>query len=144
MRRQGYDEPTGQAKITSGYCLPAAHVIHTVGPIVEYGVLRDEHRDLLRSCYRSCLDIARENRLRSIAFCCISTGVFMFPAEEAAKIAVETVKEWLDEQDARSGEIGSYIGSTGESGEDAYRGIEKVIFNVFSDRDRAIYERILQ
>lgn len=140
MERQGYEEPTGQAKITSGYCLPAKHVIHTVGPIVQ-GELNDTHRELLRSCYRSCLELAEKNRLRSIAFCCISTGVFMFPADKAARIAVRTVKEYLDEQEGRYGEIGSYIG---KDTDDGYRGIEKVIFNVFSDRDLHIYERILE
>lgn len=140
MERQGYEEPAGQAKITSGYCLPAKHVIHTVGPIV-HGELNDVHRDLLRSCYRSCLELAEKNRLRSIAFCCISTGIFMFPADKAAGIAVRTVKEYLDEQDGRYGEIGSYIG---KNTDDGYRGIEKVIFNVFSDRDLHIYERILE
>ena len=142
MRRQGHDEPTGQAKITGGYCLPAKHVIHTVGPIV-YGELTDEHRDLLRSSYRSCLRIAEENRLESIAFCCISTGVFMFPPEEAAKIAVGTVKEYLDDQAERYGEIGSMITSGDGETAKVYKGVERVIFNVFSDRDRMIYEDLL-
>lgn len=137
MNRQGHDEPTGQAKITPGYCLPAKYVLHTVGPIVN-GSLTDEHRELLRSSYRSCLRLAEENKLRSVAFCCISTGVFMFPAEEAAHIAVYTVREYLDDQAERYGEIASMI-----TGEDAYKGIERVIFNVFSDRDRMIYENVL-
>lgn len=139
MNLQGHDEPTGQAKITPGYCLPAKYVLHTVGPIVD-GELTDAHRALLRSSYRSCLELAERNRLRSIAFCCISTGVFMFPADEAASIAVGTVREYLDTQEARYSEIGTYIGTQDGS---SYRGIEKVIFNVFSDRDRMIYERIL-
>lgn len=145
MNLQGHDEPTGQAKITPGYCLPARYVLHTVGPIVQ-GPLTDEHRDLLRSSYRSCLELAEKNGLRSVAFCCISTGVFMFPAEEAAHIAVETVREYLDEQDRRYSEVSSYIGSgAGQTaGGDTYKGIEKVIFNVFSDRDRQIYENILE
>ena len=121
MRRQGHDEPTGIAKITPGFCLPAKYVLHTVGPIVDMG-LTDEHRELLRSCYRSCLDLAAENGLENIAFCCISTGVFCFPAEEAAQIAVKTVREWLDGHESS---------------------INKVIFNVFGDRDKAIYESIL-
>lgn len=141
MRIQGYNEPTGRAKITPGYCLPAKFVIHTVGPIVEGGILTDEHRTLLRSCYRSCLRLAEENRLRSIAFCCISTGIFMFPAEEAAGIAVKTVVDYLDDQAKRYGEIGSYISSEAEK--KPYRGIEKVIFNVFKDRDRDIYNNLL-
>lgn len=136
MNRQGYEEPTGRAKITPGYCLPAKFVLHTVGPIVS-GPLTDEHRELLRSSYRSCLELAAENKLRSVAFCCISTGVFMFPAQEAAKIAVDTVRSFLDEQEARNSEIGSYLNT------DTYKGIEKVIFNVFSDRDLEIYENVL-
>lgn len=145
MNLQGHDEPTGQAKITPGYCLPARYVLHTVGPIVQ-GPLTDEHRDLLRSSYRSCLELAEKNGLRSVAFCCISTGVFMFPAEEAAHIAVETVRKYLDEQDRRYSEVSSYIGSGAgkNAGGDTYKGIEKVIFNVFSDRDRQIYENILE
>ena len=145
MNLQGHDEPTGQAKITPGYCLPARYVLHTVGPIVQ-GPLTDEHRDLLRSSYRSCLELAEKNGLRSVAFCCISTGVFMFPAEEAAHIAVETVRDYLDEQDRRYSEVSSYIGSgAGQAaGGDTYKGIVKVIFNVFSDRDRQIYEYILE
>jgi O-acetyl-ADP-ribose deacetylase (regulator of RNase III) len=142
MNLQGHDEPTGQAKITPGYCLPAKYVLHTVGPIVQ-GPLTDEHRELLRSSYRSCLELAEKNGLRSVAFCCISTGVFMFPAEEAASIAVDTVKKYLDEQDRRYSEVSSYIGASHASGGGTYRGIEKVIFNVFSDRDRNIYESIL-
>lgn len=121
MQKQGYDEPTGQAKITGGYCLPAKHVLHTVGPIVG-GSLTDQHIDLLKSCYVSCLDLAAENGLESVAFCCISTGVFSFPADKAAQIAVSAVKEWLDSHDSS---------------------ISRVIFNVFGDRDRAIYEEIL-
>lgn len=143
MDRQGYNEPTGQAKITPGYCLPAKYVLHTVGPIVDYGELKDEHRELLRSSYRSCMKLAEENKLRSVAFCCISTGVFMFPAEAAAEIAVQTVKEYLDDQALRYSEVSSYIGSTDSGEAESYRGIEKVIFIVFSDRDRRIYEKLL-
>ena len=121
MEAQGHEEPTGQAKITSGYNLPAKYVLHTVGPIVDAG-LTDEHRELLRSSYRSCLDLAAENGLESIAFCCISTGVFCFPAEEAARIAVKTVREWLDSHESS---------------------INKVIFNVFGNRDKEIYEKLL-
>ena len=120
MREQGYPEPAGRAKITPGYCLPCRYIIHTVGPIVE-GQLTQEHERLLASCYRSCLELAEENRLNSIAFCCISTGVFMFPNQRAAEIAVQTVKAWLDE-------TGSGM---------------KVIFNVFKDIDREIYDRLL-
>lgn len=121
VRRQGHDEPTGRAQITPGYCLPAKYILHTVGPIVD-AELTDEHRDLLRSCYTSCLDLAAEKGLGNVAFCCISTGVFSFPAEEAAKIAVKTVREWLDSHESS---------------------INKVIFNVFGNRDKKIYEEIL-
>lgn len=147
MNLQGHEEPTGRAKITPGYCLPAKYVLHTVGPIVQ-GSLTDEHRELLRSSYRSCLKLAEENKLESVAFCCISTGVFMFPGEEAARIAVATVKEYLDEQAARYGEVASMIsshaGNPDENNEKIYKGVERVIFNVFSNRDRAIYEDILK
>ena len=120
MRRQGHEEPTGQAKITPGYNLPSKNVIHTVGPIVS-GKLTEEHCELLKSCYHSCLKLADENDCESIAFCCISTGVFGFPQREAAQIAVSTVKE--------------YKKATGS-------GI-KVIFNVFKDDDLRIYRDLL-
>lgn len=122
MKAQGAEEPTGQAKITPAYNLPSRYVIHTVGPIV-MGPLTREDRELLASCYRSCLGAAAANQCRTIAFCCISTGVFRFPQDAAAEIAVSTVREWLD----------------------AHRqaGVVKVIFNVFKDSDRQIYERIL-
>ncbi len=120
MEQQGYPEPTGQAKITPGYNLPCRYIVHTVGPIVD-GPLTAEHERLLASCYRSCLDLASENNCGSIAFCCISTGVFMFPNQRAAEIAVETVQAWL----AKTG-----------SG-------MRVVFNVFKDLDREIYERLL-
>lgn len=121
MEAQGYEEPTGQAKITPAYNLPSKYVIHTVGPIVD-GPLTQEHRELLASSYRSCLEIAAENGCESIAFCCISTGVFGFPKQEAAQIAVQTVKDWKSE---KSSPI-------------------KVIFNVFGNEDLAIYRSILQ
>ena len=120
MRAQGYEEPTGQAKITPGFNLPARYVLHTVGPIVDEPLTR-EQEGLLASCYRSCLKLAAENGCGSIAFCCISTGVFMFPNQRAAEIAVETVRTWL-----HSSGCGM-----------------KVIFNVFKDLDREIYERLL-
>ncbi len=120
MITQGHEEPTGMAKITPAFNLPSRYVIHTVGPIV-YGDLTKEHENLLASCYSSCLKIAAENGLKSIAFCCISTGVFMFPVIRAAEIAVKTVKEYKVKN---SSDI-------------------KVIFNVFKDKDREIYERLL-
>ena len=120
MEKQGHPEPTGQAKITPAYNLPCDYVIHTVGPIVQ-GPLTKKHEELLASCYKSCLDIAEENGVKSIALCCISTGVFMFPNQRAAEIAVETVKNWLDE-------TGSEM---------------KIVFNVFKDVDFEIYEKLL-
>ncbi len=120
MEAQGYEEPIGSAKITPGYALPAKHVLHTVGPII-YGALMRQDREALASCYVSCLDLAEKNGLSSIAFCCISTGVFRFPQDKAAEIAVDTVKKYLDR------------GSS----------ISRVIFNVFGDSDKRIYERLL-
>ncbi len=120
MEEQGHEEPTGRAKITPAYNLPGKYVIHTVGPIVQ-GSLTKKHEELLASCYKSCLDIAEQNGVRSIAFCCISTGVFMFPNQRAAEIAVETVRKWLD-----------------ETGSDM-----KIVFNVFKDIDLDIYNSIM-
>lgn len=119
MTAQGYEEPTGQAKITPAYNLPSKYVIHTVGPIVG-GHLTEKDCELLKSCYLSCLKLAEENGVKSIAFCCISTGVFGFPKEEAAKIALSTVREY-------KAETGSNI---------------KVIFNVFGDSDLRIYQSL--
>lgn len=121
MKKQGHEEPTGQAKITPAYNLPCRFVIHTVGPIV-YGRLTDKDCELLRSCYRSCLKVADENNLKSIAFCCISTGEFHFPNERAAEIAIDTVKKYKAETQS---EI-------------------KVIFNVFKDTDYKIYRELLR
>lgn len=120
MEEQGYEEPTGQAKITPAYNLPCKYVIHTVGPIVQ-GRLIDEHRRLLESSYRSCLEIAEANDIESIAFCCISTGVFMFPNDIAADIAVKTVKDFLNNS----------------------KSVKYVIFNVFKDVDLDIYSNLL-
>lgn len=121
MREQGHNEPTGQAKITPAYNLPCEYVIHTVGPIVS-GKLNGQHCKLLKSCYLSCLKLAGEKSIDSIAFCCISTGVFGFPQREAAEIAISTVKE--------------YQKTTGSD--------IKVIFNVFKDDDYAIYSELLR
>ena len=121
MAEQGYEEPTGQAKITPAYNLPCEYVIHTVGPIVR-GDLTQEHCRLLESCYRSCLELADENGVGSIAFCCISTGVFMFPNDKAAEIAVDTVQK--------------YKAGTGSKIE--------VIFNVFKEQDERIYRELLR
>ncbi|WP_022868798.1 protein-ADP-ribose hydrolase [Schaalia vaccimaxillae] len=121
MDEQEHDEPTGTAKITPAYNLPAGHVIHTVGPIAN-GRPTQQHRRLLASCYTSCLDIALDRGLDSIAFCCISTGVFGYPQDAAARVAVTTVREWLD---ARGTEM-------------------RVVFNVFSDADDHIYRDLLR
>lgn len=120
MKKQGHEEPTGQAKITPAYNLPSEFVIHTVGPIVS-GRLTGKDCELLRSCYRSCLKIADGNGLKSIAFCCISTGEFHFPNDRAAEIATDTVKQYKAETQS---EI-------------------KVIFNVFKDTDYKIYRELL-
>lgn len=120
MNKQGHEEPTGQAKITSGYNLPAKHVIHTVGPIIS-GPLTEQDCQLLASCYRSCLELADREGLRSIAFCSISTGEFHFPKEEAAKIAVRSVLDYLDQ--------GSKL--------------EKIVFDVFGDSSLDIYKALL-
>lgn len=120
MEQQGYPEPTGQAKITPAFNLPCRYVLHTVGPIIS-GRVTKEDKELLASCYRSCLELAAENDLESVAFCCISTGEFHFPNEQAAEIAVRTVKEFLKKQTS----------------------VKKVIFNVFKDLDKAIYEKLL-
>ena len=121
MQKQGHNEPTGQAKITPAYNLPCKYVIHTVGPIVG-GRLTNKDCELLKSCYLSCLKLAEENGVESIAFCCISTGVFGFPQKEAAQIAVDTVKKY-------KAEMNSNI---------------KVIFNVFKDDDYIIYNELLR
>lgn len=116
-----YEEPTGQAVLTKGYNLPSEYVIHTVGPIVG-GALSDRHRQDLRNCYENVLKCCVENKIRSVAFCCISTGEFHFPNDEAAKIAVKTVTDFL------------------KGSESAF---DRIIFNVFKDMDRDLYEREL-
>lgn len=120
MEQQGYPEPTGQAKITPAFNLPCKYVLHTVGPIID-GRVTQRDRELLATCYRSCLALAAENGLESVAFCCISTGEFHFPNDLAAEIAVATVKEFLKKQTS----------------------VKKVIFNVFKDLDKAIYQKLL-
>ena len=118
MLHQGHEEETGKAKITSAYNLPCEYVIHTVGPIV-HGKLTQKHCELLESSYRSCLELAMKNGIKSIAFCCISTGVFGFPQKEAAEIAVKTVRNFQKEHEI------------------------EVIFNVFKDEDYDIYRELL-
>ena len=120
MEEQGHEEPPGQAKITKGYNLPCRYILHTVGPII-CGQPEDSDRRLLADCYESCLNLAVENGIHSIAFCCISTGVFRFPQEEAAKIAVDTVVRFLEKNDS----------------------LERIVFDVFTDRDLEIYEELL-
>lgn len=120
MNAQGHDEPTGRAKLTPAYNLPSRFVLHTVGPVIR-GEVTDADRAALADCYRACLKLAAENGLRSVAFCCISTGEFRFPQRQAAEIAVGTVRDCLD-RDA---------------------GIERVIFNVFKDDGLAVYRGLL-
>jgi len=120
MEQQGYPEPTGQAKITPAFNLPCKYVLHTVGPIIS-GRVTKEDKELLASCYRSCLELAAGNDLESVAFCCISTGEFHFPNQQAAQIAVETVKQFMNTKTS----------------------VKKVIFNVFKDLDKEIYARLL-
>lgn len=120
MKNQGHDEEVGKAKITDAYNLPSAHVIHTVGPQIPSGSMPSKRDcDDLASCYRSCLEIASYNRLESVAFCCISTGVFNFPQDLAAQIAIKTVDEYLKSNETT---------------------LKHVIFNVFTDRDYLIYK----
>ena len=120
MAKQGYEEETGKAKITSDYNLPAKYILHTVGPIIQWEVTKEDEA-LLASCYTECLKLAADIGAESIAFCCLSTGVFRFPQQRAAETATDTVKQYLD-KDSR---------------------IKKVIFNVFKDEDLKIYNGLL-
>lgn len=120
MEKQGHEEYTGQAKMTSGYNLPCKYVLHTVGPIVQ-GALTQAHCNQLASCYQSCMELADKNHCGSIALCCISTGVFCFPNKKAAEIAVQTVMDYREK--------------TGS-------GME-VVFNVFKNEDYEIYKKLL-
>lgn len=120
MGAQGHEEPIGSAKLTKAYNLPCRYVLHTVGPII-HGTVTKSDCDRLASCYRACLDLAMQNGIKSIAFCCISTGEFHFPNRRAAEIAVSTVEEY----NSRS-----------------HRPLE-VIFNVFQDVDLHIYRELL-
>lgn len=121
MRAQGFDEPTGKAKVTKAYNLPSRWIVHTVGPIAN-GRPSDEHRRELASCYESCLEAAQERGFSSIGFCCISTGAFGFPQDEAAAIASRTVTRWLDGQPGNA---------------------PTVVFNVFTDQDERLYRNLL-
>lgn len=120
MAEQGHLEPTGTAKVTPVFNLPSKWIVHTVGPIAN-GRPSNKDRSLLASCYASCLNVTSEIGARSIAFCCVSTGVFGFPQDEAARIAVGTVEDWLE-----------------RTGSDMH-----VIFNVFQKSDEGIYHELL-
>ena len=121
MNKQGCEEKPGSAKITPAFNLPCQYVIHTVGPIV-FGSLGEKDKELLKSCYRSCLKLADKNGLKSVAFCCISTGEFRFPNDKAAEIAIQAVKEYKEETNSKI----------------------EVIFNVFKGLDYTIYRTLLQ
>ena len=124
MLQQGHEESTGQAKITKAYNLPCKYVIHTVGPIIPTGIPNPLQKEQLASCYRSIMQLADENHLESVAFCCISTGEFRFPNQLAAEIAVKTVSDFFVEHPECS--------------------IKQVAFNVFKEVDKRIYEGILK
>ena len=120
MTAQGHEEETGKAKITSGYNLPAKYILHTVGPMIQWRVTKEDE-ELLASCYRECLKLAADTGAESVAFCCLSTGVFRFPQRRAAEIAIETVKQFIDKDNR----------------------IPKVVFNIFKDDDLEIYKSLL-
>ena len=120
MKAQGHPEPAGRAKLTEGYNLPARYVLHTVGPVVGRQTTARDRADLA-SCYRSCLELAAEHGLKSVAFCCVSTGEFHFPHKDAAEIAVGAVKAFLETRSP----------------------VKRVIFNVFQDLDAKIYRGLL-
>ena len=117
-----YEQPTAVPLLTDGYNLPAKKVIHVVGPIVSDGLTKALEEDLA-NCYRNTLDMCRDNGIKSVAFCCVSTGVFRFPNKRAAEIAVQTVTDWMDRNPGQ---------------------VERVIFNVFKEEDKAYYETELQ
>jgi O-acetyl-ADP-ribose deacetylase (regulator of RNase III) len=123
MMLQGHNEQTGAAKITRAYNLPSNYIIHTVGPIIQSKVDRNS-QNLLASCYNSILDIAnRMDTIKSIALCSISTGVFGYPVEQAATIAIDVVCNWLEENTEQ---------------------LDTVVFNVFSENDHNIYQSLLE
>lgn len=121
MNKQGYPEPTGSAKITAAYNLPSKYILHTVGPMISDKV-RNNDKESLASCYRSCLALAEQSEIESIAFCCISTGVFRFPQEQAAQIAIETVSDFIKNSNH----------------------VKRVVFNVFTETDELNYGSLLQ
>ncbi len=120
MKKQGCEEETGKAKITPAFNLPSSHIIHTVGPII-HGKVTQREKDLLADCYRSCLELAEVSGVKSIAFCCISTGEFHFPNDKAAEIAIKTVSEYKKDTNSQI----------------------EVIFNVFKESDYKIYRKLL-
>lgn len=120
MEKQKTEEPVGKAKITKAYNLPCRYVLHTVGPIIRGEVTQQDH-ERLSACYRSCLELASAYQLKSVAFCCISTGEFHFPNDQAARTAIQTVQDYQAEN--KNG--------------------PEVVFNVFKDSDYQIYSRLL-
>ena len=116
-----YEQPTAVPMLTDAYNLPAKKVVHIVGPIVQYRLTPELEKDL-ENCYRNTMDMCADNELKSVAFCCISTGVFHFPNKRAAEIAVKTVTDWLSNNPGK---------------------VERVIFNVFKDEDKTIYEKLI-
>lgn len=123
MKEQGHEEPTGKAKITPAFNLPSRYILHTVGPPIAVGKNPTaEESALLSDCYRSCLELAAKHQLQSLAFCCISTGEFNFPREQAAHIAVDTVSDWLTQH--------GYAMT--------------IVFNVFKDEDAEIYRKVMK
>ncbi|MBQ6220237.1 MAG: protein-ADP-ribose hydrolase [Methanosphaera sp.] len=122
MKKIDYNLPTGEAFITRGYNLPASYVIHTVGPAIS-DMVHEKQKEELSNCYKNCLAKAQEKRIRSIAFCSISTGVFRFPKDLASQIAIKTVDSYLEEN---------------------YEHFDKIVFNVYSNGDKDIYERLFQ
>ncbi len=117
---QGKQLPNGEVVVTPAYNLPSKYIFHTVGPVVKLDQPSRQDIADLRMCYLSCLDKAREMGLQHIAFCCLSTGVFGYPQDQAANLAVEVVRKWLNDN-----------------------GGLRVIFNVFLDKDRSLYEQEL-
>lgn len=160
MEQQGHPEPVGRAKITPGFNLPARYVLHTVGPMIPSGDPTPAEQEQLADCYRSCLRLAADHGLETVAFCAISTGEFRFPAELAARIAVRTVRDFLTQQCAQqfprqeiaqsqqtstTGTAAAAIAATPANTANTVKSaitIRKVIFDVFSDRDRQIYKRV--
>ena len=120
MQEQGYDEPRGKAKITKAYNLPSQYILHTVGPIIKQTPSKQDEQDLYH-CYHSCLTLANEYHLKSVAFCSISTGLYGYPIEQAVKIALKAVSDYVKKNKNM-----------------------KIIFNVFSKEDYDVYYRTIE